>query len=109
MLSDDLSGLRGDSVGKVDRKLHNEVTTLRWVLGERQAFTSEPLHCPWFDDIVTGEGDDTVFQRGNANCAATQCLEKRTGGLISSVGNKCQSHEHLYDLMFPSSNVNSSS
>lgn len=34
VLPDDLSGLRRDPVGEVDRKLHDEVTALRRVLGE---------------------------------------------------------------------------
>lgn len=100
VLSDDLSGLRGDPVGKTDRKLHNEVSALCRVLGKWQAFPSESLHRPWLDDVVTGERDDAVFQRGNANCAATQRLKKsRLRGLISLVGIKC--HVYLYDLMFP--------
>lgn len=84
-MSDNLSGLRRDPVGKTNRKLHDEVTALRWVLGERQAFPSESLHRPWLDDVVTGEGDDAVFQRGNANCAATQCLDEKGGEDIERV------------------------
>lgn len=81
VLSDDLSGLRGDPVGEVDGKLHDEVTALGRVLGERQAFAPEPLHHPRLDDVVAGEGDDAVFQCGNANSAATQSLEERRTGL----------------------------
>lgn len=77
VLSDNLPGLRGDPVGKTDRKLHNEVTSLWRVLGERKAFPSESLYRPWLDDVMTGKRDDAVFQCGNANSATTQCLERR--------------------------------
>lgn len=75
--SDDLSGLRRDPVGEVDGELHDEVTALGRVLGERQALAPEPLHHPWLDDVVAGEGDDAVLQCGNAHGAATQSLEER--------------------------------
>lgn len=85
VLSDNLSGLRRDPVGKTDRKLHDEVAALWRVLGERQALPSESLHRPWLDDVVTGERDDAVFQRGNANCAATQRLKDKGGEEIERV------------------------
>lgn len=86
VLSDNLSGLRGDPVRKTDCKLHNEITTLWRVLGKRQSFPSDPLHCPRLDDVMTGERDDAVLQRGNANCAATQRLQReRTGEEIERV------------------------
>lgn len=80
VLPDDLSGLRRDPVGEVDRKLHDEVTALRRVLGEGQAFPPESLHHPRLDDVVAGEGDDAVLQCGNADGAATQSLEKTSKG-----------------------------
>lgn len=76
VLSDDLSGLGGDPVGEVDGKLHDEVAALRRVLGERQALPPEALQHPRLDDVVAGEGDDAVFQSGNADGAATQSLER---------------------------------
>lgn len=85
VLSDNLSGLRGDPVRKTDRKVHNKVTALWRVLGKRQAFPSESLHRPWLDDVMTGERYDAVFQSGNANCAATQCLEEKRGKEIERV------------------------
>lgn len=85
-MSDDLSGLWGDPVGKMDRKLHDEVTALRWVLGERQAFPSESFHRPGLDDVVTGQGDDAVLQSGNANCAAAQCLERKEIERVNDLG-----------------------
>lgn len=103
MLSDNLSRLRGDPVGKTDRKLHDEVTALRWVLRERQAFPSDPLQRSWLDDVVARERDDAVFQRGNTNSAATQRLEKerKHRWLKTLERNEFQSHEYLSDLMFP--------
>lgn len=83
VLSDDLPGLRRDPVREVDGKLHDEVTSLRRVLGKRQAFPPESLHHPRLDDVVAGEGDDAVFQCGNANGAATQSLARRARALIS--------------------------
>lgn len=85
VLPDDLPGLRRDPVGEVDGKLHDEVTALGRVLGKRQAFPPESLHHPRLDDVVAGEGDDAVFQCGNANGAATQSLERRGRALISQM------------------------
>lgn len=103
VLSDDLSGLRGDSVREAYRELHDEVTALRRVLRERKALPSETLERPWLDDVVTGQRDDAVFQRGNTESAATQRLEgERThGGLISLERMTCQRHKYCSDLMFP--------
>lgn len=76
VLSDNLSGLRGDSVGEAYGELHDEITALRRVLRERKALPSETLDRPWLDDVVTGQRDDAVFQRGNTESAATQRLEE---------------------------------
>lgn len=81
VLSDDLSGLRRDPVGEVDGELHDEVAALRRVLGKRQALPPEPLHHARLDDVLAGEGDDAVLQRGNADGAAAQSLERRRRGL----------------------------
>lgn len=71
MLSDNLPGLRRNPIGKTNGELHDEVTALRRVLRKRKPFTSEPLHHSRLDDVMTGERDDPVFQRGNTNGAAT--------------------------------------
>lgn len=77
VLSDDLLRLRGDPVGEAHGELHDEVAALRRVLGEGQALPSEPLGRPRLDDVVAGQRDDAVLQRGNADGAATQRLRGR--------------------------------
>lgn len=76
-MSDNLSGLGGDSVGETYGELHDEITALRRVLRERKAFASETLDHPRLDDVVTGQRNDAVFHGGNTKSAATQRLERR--------------------------------
>lgn len=71
VLSDDLLGLWRDPVGEADGELHNEVTALRRVLGEGQALPPHSLGRARLDDVVAGQRDDAVLQRGNADGAAT--------------------------------------
>lgn len=75
VLSDDLLGLRRDPVGEAHGELHNEVAALRRVLGERQTLPPNPLGGARLDDVVAGQRDDAVLQRGNADGAAAQRLQ----------------------------------
>lgn len=78
VLSDDLLGLWWDPVGEAHRELHDEVATLRRVLGKGQALPPQPLGRAWLDDVVARQRDDAVLQRGNADRTAAQSLQRET-------------------------------
>jgi len=74
VLSDDLSGLWGDPVGEADGELNDEVAALRRVLGEGKPLPPEPLDRARPDDVVAGQRDHPLVQRGDVHGAATQRL-----------------------------------
>lgn len=56
----------------VDFELHDQISSL--VLGERQPFPTQSLHCAWLDDIIAGQRDHPPINGGNVHSAATQVL-----------------------------------